>query len=351
MNSTTLTICIPSYNRPQSALNCVKTLLSQEPGETVHISVLDNSSEDNYIDIFNQTPETKKAIADGILSVHRNNANIGMSANFMRAFERSQGEWLWLLSDDDNIRTDAIKTILSKIENQPEQIGFIKFSSERTKEIQDETSIESLEELIDLNSRSIDAFNGFLFISNGVYKLRHFRDFLHIGYLYANTYIPHFMMLIFYIFSGKKGVIYNSIIVDYTVPKKGYSYGLLAGLGVGAPKHIMIKLSKPYYQKLLKIFFPHNDYKVIIDLYYQSKKDGTPYVFNYLAKCYHSYARQNRSILRNLSLFTFIRLAKSPTLFEATINAIASRNELIKRHVEEIRSRYPLQDNATSPNK
>ena len=54
-----------------------------------------------------------------------------------------------------------------------------------------------------------------------------------VGYQYANTFIPHFMMLITYMARRNRCIIIRKEIVDYVVPQVGYSYGMLAGLGGG----------------------------------------------------------------------------------------------------------------------
>ena len=49
-------------------------------------------------------------------------------------------------------------------------------------------------------------------------------------------------------------------IVDYVPPKIGYSYGMVAGLGVGAFKNFNYNLDHKYYKKLENIFAAHNDF-------------------------------------------------------------------------------------------
>lgn len=340
MDKLTLTICIPSYNRLGHARRCVASLLAQAKDRPVCIVVLDNASNQNYIEAFADDSTFRHAMDKGLLSVRRNPCNIGMSANFLRAFEIAQSRWLWLVSDDDDIRSDAIAEVLAAIHSHEAEAGFIKFSSPRSRPEQELVRLRTLEEFVDFNSMSVHAFNGFLFISNGIYRLSDFRPLLSIGYQYANTYIPHFMMLTAYMAHGNCCVIAREGIVDYVVPEVGYSYGMLAGLGVGAPKHFLVKLSPDYYRKFLRLFFPHNDFKVIIDLFYQCKRDATPYVCGHLVDCYLNYVSVARTIPKMLALRSFGNLARFPTAFEWLV-AIAERGSgMIRKHVKEIRMRY-----------
>ena len=83
--------------------------------------------------MFGKNPIFSKALNSKLLRIHRNEFNIGMSANFMRSFELADGVWLWLLSDDDEIRLNALSNILAEIDHHGDNYGFIKFSSIRSR--------------------------------------------------------------------------------------------------------------------------------------------------------------------------------------------------------------------------
>lgn len=340
MTSRKLTICIPSFNRSETAKNCASILLKQINNSDINVLIIDNGSEKNYKEEFSQVDHFSQAIADGTLSIVRNPYNIGMSANFMRCFEVAKGDWLWMVSDDDDIKPDAVESILDAIEDLSDVCGFIAFGGEVDQPLNSISYLKNLEDFIDFNCASIDIFNTFIFITNGVYDLKRFRPLLAIGYQYLNTFIPHFMMQIAYMQQGNMTAVVPRKVVDYVVPAIGYSYSMVAGLGVGAPKHALIKTDAEHYAKYLSLFFPHNDYKVIIDLYYICKRDAYPFVFRHLANNYLHYVSDARGFLQVLMLRVFLLLVRVPVLFERLIVLGERVSPKFKAHVSEIKKRY-----------
>lgn len=340
MSKPKLTVCIPSFNRHEAAMRCATALLGQVDGSDINIQIIDNGSNHNYLAEFSKTELFEQALAHGTLSIIRNPCNIGMGANFMRCFEVARGDWLWMAADDDELKEDAIESILTAIETHSENCGFIAFGDESELPPSSARYLNSLESFIDFNHQSPDVFNRFIFITNGIYNLAHFRPLLSVGYQHLNTFIPHFMMQVAYMQQGNKSAVLQKKVVDYVVPEIGYSYSMVAGLGVGAPKHTLFKTSDKHYAKYLSIFFPHNDYKVIIDLFYICKRDASPYVCQHLAKNYLHYVADARTLPQMLGLKCFTLLLNYPTLFEHSIALVERVSEKFKSHVHEIRTRY-----------
>lgn len=335
-----MTICMPSFNRPQAAKKSVVKLLKLVNDHNVNVQVIDNGSDSDYAGEFSKDEDIQHAIAVGSLSIVRNPYNIGMGANFMRCFEVADGDWLWMVADDDDIRVDAIKAIFNAIEASSDECGLIVFGSESPRDPRTTIYLKGIEEFIDFNHASADVFNRFIFLTNAVYNLKQFRPLLSFGYQYINTFIPHFMMQIAYMQQGKVCVAIQKRIVDYVVPEIGYSYSMVAGLGVGAPKHALIKTDAVHYRKFLSLFFPHNDYKVIIDLHYICKWKSSPYVCRYLARTYLFYVKDARSSLQLISLRFFVSLLLFPRLFERTVELLSRASPRIWKHVCEIKLRY-----------
>jgi hypothetical protein len=220
--------------------------------------------------------------------------------------------------------------------------GFIKFSSVRSRPSSSPLLLNSLEGVIDFNSRSANDFNGFIFISNGIYRLDNFVELLDIGYQHAHTYVPHFMMLAAYMANGGKAAIIDRSIVDYVVPKVGYSYGMVAGLGVGGQKSLMPALDSHYSRRFLALFFPHNDFKVIIDLYFHCKAAGARAAYSYHTGNYLHLATVARGKIQLLAVHLLALFGCCPTLFEAALLLIARVSPRVNRHLREIRRRYEL---------
>lgn len=343
----TLTICIPSYKRLPQAMRTVRGLLSKVDGDHASILVLDNASPDDYPSAFAADPQLAAAIDRGVLEVTRNPTNIGMSANFMRAFEVARGDWLWLLSDDDDVDIGAIDRVLNAIRTVGDDYGFVKFGSTQ-RPTGHKNSINTFEEFIDRNARSVDDFNDFIFISNGIYRLRDFKPVLEIGYKHAHTYVPHFMLMAAFMTRGGRMALVNEEIVKYVVPEIGYSYGMLAGLGVGGTKSLLFKLSPGYAKRFYGLFFPHNDFKVIIDLYFNCKRDATPEVYRYHARNYCHLVSVARGPFRVLMLRVFLELGRAPTAFEFVLGLLGAKSALLRKHLDEIKMRYGFLDGALS---
>ena len=335
-----LTICIPSRDRPQEALRTVEALVPQIEGTEVVLVILDNCSSSSYSDVLEGEPRVAELLAVGRARVVRHACNIGMSANFMRAFEEVETEWLWILSDDDDVRPDAVSLIFDAVETYGEKVNFIKFSAKTSSPSGVFHKLDSLENFIDWNAQSSNAFNGCLLISNGLYRVESFLPHVGVGYGYANTYIPHFMMLVEYFAQGGKGVVVSSILVDYKVARVGYSYSLVAGLGVGAPKHAILNVSTDYYKKFTRLFFPHNDFKVIIDLFYHCQRDSTSYVCGVLSGQYIDYISVDRTIVKITLLRLMAFMVRFRGVFKLMISCASKLNKTVDRHVHEINLRY-----------
>lgn len=337
-----LSICIPSYNRHDHALDTALSLLDQITLDSVKLVVIDNFSDINYQTHFEQNSKALSYIESGLLTVYRNFANIGMSANFMRCFEIGDSEWLWMVSDDDNPRSDAVETVLNAIREFGTRAGCIKFRSG----LYDDVDVcNTFDKFVDYNSRSKDNFNSSIFISNSIYKRCDFNKYVGIGYHYAYTYIPHFMMVSYYVYDGGTIVNINNVVVDYVVPEIGYSYSMVAGLGVGSPKNIILDVPSDIYSKYQSIFFPHNDFKVIIDLYYYCESRANSYVASYLANEYFNYVSPYRSFGTKIVLFSLKSLIGNKTVFEFCLRVLCKFSKTAELHIAEMKVRYRIGEN------
>ena len=107
MSNIVLTVCIPTYNRPEHIKTQVRDVLSQLTSE-VRLIVLDNHSDVPVSTYFTQEELDK-------FQIIRHSTNIGADGNNARCLETAKSGWVWLLGDDDRIRPDAISFILNLI--------------------------------------------------------------------------------------------------------------------------------------------------------------------------------------------------------------------------------------------
>lgn len=106
-----LSVCIPTFNRPELLLNCVKTIISQSilPSE---ILIGDDSPS-------NETEEKIKELnmpENLDLIYQHNQPSLGQAHNVQALFEMALGDWLLLIHDDDWLLPDAIKHLTEPIE-------------------------------------------------------------------------------------------------------------------------------------------------------------------------------------------------------------------------------------------
>ncbi|MGA7521619.1 MAG: glycosyltransferase family 2 protein [Acidobacteriaceae bacterium] len=109
-----LTIAVPTYNRSQCLHQLLERLLPQtasQPG--IEVIVSDNASADNTCEV------VRHFIEDGArVRYIRNPANIGADANFLQCYNLAQGEYLWIVGDDDIILNGSVARILDILTEQ-----------------------------------------------------------------------------------------------------------------------------------------------------------------------------------------------------------------------------------------
>lgn len=108
-----LSICVPTYNRSEEikALNdsfLVKVL--DIYGEDVEVRVCDNS--DDVIAEFN------RANLDERIKYSKNDGNIGFAGNVLRCASLAEGEYLWLLPDNDDVLWDGFESMMDTLQQR-----------------------------------------------------------------------------------------------------------------------------------------------------------------------------------------------------------------------------------------
>lgn len=111
MNSIKLSLCIPTYNRPEEFKRMLSGVLPQLNNQ-VEVVVRDDS----------QTPETKnifdKLMSNrGIKYQYHVGEKIGLDAASLFLFDHACGEFVWLFSDDDELLNGGIAEVLTLIDS------------------------------------------------------------------------------------------------------------------------------------------------------------------------------------------------------------------------------------------
>jgi hypothetical protein len=108
---------------------------------------------------------------------------------------------------------------------------------------------------------------------------------------------------------------------------------------VGGIKYIDLNLNKNYEKKYYKIFYPYNDYKVLIDLFYLTKKKSI-FNYEYYAQNYINYVSIARNPLQIMLLVMFIKIGNIKPLFNLLLKIALKISITFKIHHEEIKKKY-----------
>ena len=106
-----LSICIPTYNRPKAFNNLLSYLLPQIDNR-VEIVVRDDSLNDTSKKIFHSLVNDTK-----ISYKYFHGSKIGLDASNLFLLENASGDYVWWFGDDDELLDGGIKAVLNLIDN------------------------------------------------------------------------------------------------------------------------------------------------------------------------------------------------------------------------------------------
>ena len=110
-----LSICIPTYNRPQHLENCLNSILISKKNcknkFKFEVCISDNGSKHNINKIVNKF--SKKLV----IKFHKFKRNLGITPNFLKVVDMASGEFVWTIGNDDlllPITLDKISKLINK---------------------------------------------------------------------------------------------------------------------------------------------------------------------------------------------------------------------------------------------
>lgn len=105
-----LSICIPTYNGGENLKYNVNKLIKMQSDFGFEVCVSDNASNDG-------TQEFMKDIIDkyDFVKYHRNEENYGFAYNLDYVLNMANGEYRWLLGDDDEIVEENLGKVISSL--------------------------------------------------------------------------------------------------------------------------------------------------------------------------------------------------------------------------------------------
>jgi glycosyltransferase involved in cell wall biosynthesis len=103
-----LSICIPTYNRANCLVNCLNSIVlnHKNSGVDYEVCVSDNASTDGTDKVIDEFKSTL------ILKYFRQNRNVGRVRNYLKVVDMAEGEFIWLLGDDDLLLPEALQTAM-----------------------------------------------------------------------------------------------------------------------------------------------------------------------------------------------------------------------------------------------
>ena len=104
-----LSICIATYNRAKFIGETLENIIPQLT-DAVEIVIVDGASTDNTQKVVHDYIQRSARIRYVLLP-----ANGGVDHDYNQVVELAQGEYCWLLTDDDLLKPDAISTVLTEI--------------------------------------------------------------------------------------------------------------------------------------------------------------------------------------------------------------------------------------------
>jgi glycosyltransferase involved in cell wall biosynthesis len=214
-----LTIAIPTFNRPEELKDTLRALFSQPESEQCHVLVVDNCSSEPIAGFLSRSAPD---IAERV-TVHRNVANLGLSGNLMRCMELAESEWLWILADDDELARDAVASALDAcaVSDGRDFTLFAQYEGEVGGVLTNST-LEFFQ--------AINSWARLGFVSTSVYRTSKLKEILSIGTNYTYSLFPFVAMMVYGMdHCGWKAAIDSRVLV-HPAHKAANTWALIASV-------------------------------------------------------------------------------------------------------------------------
>ncbi len=109
-----LSICVPTYNRPQEFERLMKSVVPQLSSET-EVVIRDDSPNDNTKELVE-----KYLTPSGVKYRYFHGGKIGLDAANLFVFENATGKYVWWFSDDEEMAPGAISHVLAVVKKFPD---------------------------------------------------------------------------------------------------------------------------------------------------------------------------------------------------------------------------------------
>jgi len=223
-----LTVAIPTFDRNEILkINLAKLIPQLTPA--CELVILDNCSpvpvEDTLNDILASVPENIK------VRIIRHRANVGANENILRCIEFAQGEFVWLLSDDNQPVDSAVANIFQELDEHPEVLVLNMYAPNPKHTLRTST------EIVVGSTGYLTASNVFgelILISSMILKIDCALHYMAVAHLWQSSHAPHLIVAVMMLRPNGMSVFSSREVVDngiVTTPKEKQNSPIPIALG------------------------------------------------------------------------------------------------------------------------
>jgi glycosyltransferase involved in cell wall biosynthesis len=92
-----LSICIPTFNRPDCLLNCLNSISIAKKKSNISFEVCISDNNSNY----NIQKIVEKFNDNLLITFNKNDKNLGLGVNILKSVSMANGEFVWIIGNDD----------------------------------------------------------------------------------------------------------------------------------------------------------------------------------------------------------------------------------------------------------
>lgn len=202
MEKPLLSICIPTYERPELLKNTIQSIVSQPASFRYEICISDNSASDSVQDMMKYFSQEN--------IVYQHIQPVGAYMNLLKALEMGNGKYLKLLNDYSMLNNGALQKILREIESADSESTVISWSNEDSRSYKG-SDIDGFMSAIGINATWSICF--------GIWR----KTFIELEKnIQVNEMFPHVSLLFGSIVRAKKIVVNNDALFEnQELNKKG----------------------------------------------------------------------------------------------------------------------------------
>lgn len=176
-NEPFLSICIPSYNRPQELLRLLNSIDYTGNPQDIEIVITEDASPKR--EEVRATVSNFRLTKDFIISYHENEENLGYDHNIRHVAELATGTWIMYMGDDDMFISDSLDQYVDFLKKH-QDLGYIlrRYRAEYNDGSAEEFRYDEKDVFFQPGEKSyIELFRRSVFISGFCFKRQYFKEY------------------------------------------------------------------------------------------------------------------------------------------------------------------------------